>query len=68
MFLNGLHSTCTYCCLDERCIWWDPEMSHADILVFDGDQQQEAGPSFSKYGGFKLYRSAINIPTNRSTE
>ena len=26
-------------------------MSHADVLVCDGDQQQEAGPSFSKYGG-----------------
>ena len=25
-------------------------MSHADVLVCDGDQQQEAGPSFSKYG------------------
>ena len=24
-------------------------MSHADVLVCDGDQQ-EAGPSFSKYG------------------
>ena len=32
-------------------------MSHADVLVCDGDQQQEAGPSFSKYGRLKLCRS-----------
>ena len=25
-------------------------MSHADILVCDGDQQQEAGPIFFKIG------------------
>ena len=25
-------------------------MSHADALVCDGDQQQEAGPSFSMKG------------------
>ena len=25
-------------------------MSHAYVLVCDGDQQQKAGPSFSKYG------------------
>ena len=44
-------------------------MSHADALVCDGDQQQEAGPSFSKYGRIKLCRSASNVPTsNRSTE
>ena len=30
-----------YCCLAER---WDPEMTHANVLVCDGDQQQEAGP------------------------
>ena len=41
-----------------RCIWWDPEMSHADVLVCDGDEQ-EAGPSFSKYGRLKL--CIINI-------
>ena len=52
MFLNG----------------WDPEMSHADALVCDGDQQQEAGPSFSIYGRLKLCRSASNVPTNRFTE
>ena len=43
-------------------------MSHADALVCDGDQQQEAGPSFSKYGRPKLCRSVSNVPTNRSTE
>ena len=40
----GVRSTC----LAERRIWWDPEMSHADVLVCNGDQQQEAGPSFFK--------------------
>ena len=42
----GARSTCTV-------VWlrgWDPEMSHAYIRVCDGDQQQEVGPSFSKYG------------------
>ena len=29
-------------------------MSHADVLVCDGAQQQETGPSFSKYGRLKL--------------
>ena len=43
-------------------------MSHADVLVCDGDQQQDAGPCFSKYGRPKLCRSANNVPTNRSTE
>ena len=43
-------------------------MSHADALVCDGDQQQEARPSFSKYGRLKLCRSASNVPTNRFTE
>ena len=36
------------------------------VLVCDGDQQQEAGPSFSKYGRLKLCRSASNVLTNRS--
>ena len=31
-------------------------MSHADVLIWDGDQQQEAGPYFSKYWRFKLCR------------
>ena len=43
-------------------------MSHEDVLVCDGDQQQEAGLSFSKYGRLKLCRSASNVPTNESTE
>ena len=43
-------------------------MSHAVALVCDGDQQQEAGPSFSKYGRLKLCRSASDVPTNRFTE
>ena len=45
-----------YCCFAERYIyiWWDPEMSHAGVLVCDGDQQQEAGPSFSNYMRLKL--------------
>ena len=43
-------------------------MSHADTLVYDGDQQQEAGPSFSKYRRLKLCGSASNVPSNRSTE
>ena len=29
-------------------------MSHADVLVCDGDQQQEAGPSFFKYMGAQV--------------
>ena len=40
-----------------------PEMSHADILVCDCDQQQEAGTSYSKYERLKLYRSPSNVPT-----
>ena len=47
MLLNGC-AKYLYCCLTERCIWWDSEMSHADVPVCDDDQQQEAGPSFSK--------------------
>ena len=43
-------------------------MSHADVLECDGDQQQEAAPSFSKYGMLKLCRSASSVPTSRSTE
>ena len=43
-------------------------MSHADVLVCDGDQQQEAGSSFSEYGRLKLCRSACNVLTNRSAE
>ena len=30
---------------------WDREMSHADILVCDGDKQQDAGPSYSNMEG-----------------
>ena len=33
-------------------------MSHIDVLVCDGDQQHETGPSFSKYWRFKLFISA----------
>ena len=54
--------------LGERYIWWDPEMSHADVIVCYGDQQPEAGPSFSDYGRLKLCSSASNVLTNRSTE
>ena len=43
-------------------------MSHADIFVCDCDQQQETGPSFSKYGRLKLCRSASNVPTSRSID
>ena len=43
-------------------------MSHAEVLVCDGDQHQEAWPSFSKYGRPKLCRSASNVLTNRYTE
>ena len=43
-------------------------MSHANALVCDGDEQQEAGPSFSKYGRLKLCRSACTVPNNRYTE
>ena len=45
MFLNGC-ALYMYCCLVERYIWWDPEMSHADTLVCNCDQQQEAGTFF----------------------
>ena len=40
-------------------------MSHADVLVCDGDQQ-EAGPYFSKYETLKLYRASSNVATSRS--
>ena len=63
MLLNGC-ALYLYCCLAERYIWCVPEMSHAHVLVCDSDQQQEAGPSFSKYGRLKLCRSASNVPTN----
>ena len=43
-------------------------MSHVEILLCDGDQQQEAGPSFSNFGRLKLYRSASKAPTSRSME
>ena len=43
-------------------------MVHVDVLVCDGDQQQEAGPSFSKYWRFKLCRSASNVPITTSTQ
>ena len=43
-------------------------MPHADVLVCDGDQQQEAVTSFSKFGMLKLYRSASNVLVSRSTE
>ena len=42
-------------------------MSHADVRVCDGDQQQEAGPSFPKYGMLRLCRSVSNITISRST-
>ena len=41
-------------------------MSPADVHECDGDQQQEAGPSFFKYGRLKLCGSASNVPTSRS--
>ena len=66
MFLNGC-VLYLYCCFAERYVWWDPEMPHAYELVCDGDKQQEAGPSFSKYGRLKC-RSASNVSTSRSTQ
>ena len=42
-------------------------MSHAEVLVCDGDQQ-EAGPSFSKYGRLKLCITTSNVLTNRYME
>ena len=42
-------------------------MSHADVLVCDCDQQEE-GPSFSKYGRFRLCLSTSNVLTNIYTE
>ena len=50
MFLNGC-AYYLYCYLAEMYNWWVPEMSHIDVLVCDGDQQQEAGPSFQNMGG-----------------
>ena len=38
-------------------------MSHADVLVCNGDQHQEAGPSFFKYERLQLCRSTSNVPT-----
>ena len=43
-------------------------MSQGDVLVCDGDQQQKALPSFSKYERIKFCRSASNVPTIRYTE
>ena len=57
-------SACTVVLL----IWYGPEIAHADVLVCDRNQQQKAGPSFSKYGGLKLCRSDSNVPTSGSTE
>ena len=52
------------CYLAERYIWWGPEMSHADILVCDGDEQQLRQGNLSKYRRLKLCRSASsNVPT-----
>ena len=62
----GVRSTCTGVWL--RGISGGIHKCHMQThLVCDGDQQQEAGPSFSKYGRLKLCRSASNVPTNRST-
>ena len=36
-------------------------MSHADVLVCDGDQHEEVRPSFSKYERLKLCISASNV-------
>ena len=67
MFLNEC-AYYLYCCLTERhCLWWDPEMLHVYVPVCDGDQQQVAGSSFSKYGRLRLCRSASNVPISRST-
>ena len=43
-------------------------MAHADVLVCDCYQKQEAGPSFSKYERLKWCRSTRKIPASRSTE
>ena len=43
-------------------------MSRAYVLVCDGDQQQETGPSFSKYRMLRLCRYANNVPKSISTE
>ena len=40
-------------------------MSHVDVLVCDGDQQQVAWTSFSKFGRLKL---CSNVPISKSTE
>ena len=66
MFLNGC-AYYMYCCLAGRYISRDPAMSNADVLVCDGEQQQEAGRSFSIYERLKLCRFASNVPTNRCT-
>ena len=41
----GVRTTCTVV-FGQRYIWWEPEMSYADVLICDSDKQQEAGPSF----------------------
>ena len=64
----GMRSTCSVVVWLRGVSGGGSEMSHADVLVCDGDQQQEAGLSFSKYGRLKLSRLASNVPTNRSME
>ena len=68
MLLNGCaYSTCTVVWLRgisggiQKCHM----QTHLYVMVIN---QQEAVPSFSKYGRLKLCRSASNVPTNRSTE
>ena len=60
MFLNGC-AQYMCCCLAERYIWWDPEMSHEYVpvicVICDGDQQQEVGPFFQNMEG----SSCVNL-------
>ena len=43
-------------------------MSHADVLVCDGYQQQETGPFFLNMKGSNSVDLLANVPTSRSTE
>ena len=49
MLLNGC-AKYRYCYFAGRCIWWDPEMSHADVRVCDVDQQQNI---------FKIWKAQV---------
>ena len=59
-------STCTVVGL--RGISGGSHKCRTQILVCDGNQQQEEGPSFGECEEFKLCKSVGNVPTSIFTE